>query len=149
MQRSSLPRAGLFILECARFSFLTGILVSILSPASDAESGRMALFPWMVYGVPNALFLLMALFLWVNPLRYKAYNGLYISGKVLSIFAVLGWFFATRRFSSFFENMGGLSRNIFFTLVLLCIDIFSILAAVYFLVKDKKNANNSLEQEDN
>jgi len=71
---------GLFFIECARFSFLTGILAVFRYNAGPA-------FPWQIYAVPNALFLLIALFLWLDRSKYTAYSLLYISGKSLCLFS--------------------------------------------------------------
>jgi hypothetical protein len=53
-------------------------------------------FPWLVYGAANALFLFMVLFLWLDTSWYRPYIPLYTAGKILSVFSTLGWFFFTR-----------------------------------------------------
>ena len=73
-------RGGLLFVECARFSYLTGILAILRHNAG-------ASFPWQLYAAPNALFLLMALFLWLDSSRYGVYSLLYISGKALCLFS--------------------------------------------------------------
>jgi hypothetical protein len=80
MKNFSPLRGGLFILECARFSFLTGLLAVVRYNAGAA-------FPWQIYAAPNALFLLMALFLLLDASQYAVYSILYISGKVLCLFS--------------------------------------------------------------
>jgi hypothetical protein len=80
MRKIPLLRGGLFIIECARFSFLTGFLAILRHNAG-------IVFPWQVYAVPNALFVLMALFLMLNASQYAGYSLLYIAGKILCLFS--------------------------------------------------------------
>ena len=113
-------RGGLFVFECARFSFLTGIL-AVLRP------GMGAAFPWLVFAVPHALFLLMTLFLWLDFSRYSVYRPLYISGKCLSIFSVMGWFVFSRQPL----NEWGVSCPAGVLIILFCGDLISAVAAVF------------------
>jgi hypothetical protein len=55
------------------------------------------LFPWLVYTVPNALFPLMALFLWRRFSRYAVYVPLYISGKCIALASILGFWIFSRQ----------------------------------------------------
>jgi hypothetical protein len=50
------------------------------------------LFPYLVYTVPNALFPLMALFVWINIERYRPYISLYTAGKIIAVVSFLAWF---------------------------------------------------------
>ncbi|GHT55303.1 hypothetical protein FACS1894109_01580 [Spirochaetia bacterium] len=76
-------RGILFLYECVRFSALVW--------AVGLTTGEGAAFPVLVYGVANALFLLMALFVRLDPIRYGVYVPLYTAGKVIAAVAVLGW----------------------------------------------------------
>jgi hypothetical protein len=93
-----------------------------------APAGEGVVFPALVYGGANALFLLMALFVWLDPLRYEVYVPLYTAGKVISVVSALGWcFFSLERFfnAAFTHDSG-----IFITLgLLLCITLGDILSA--------------------
>jgi len=71
---------ALFIIECARFSFLTGLLAILRHSAGTV-------FPWQIYAVPNALFVLITLFLWLDNSKYALFSLLYISGKALCLFS--------------------------------------------------------------
>jgi hypothetical protein len=53
-------------------------------------------FPWLVYGSANALFLFMALFLLADMSRYRSYIPLYTAGKILAAFSAMGWVFFSR-----------------------------------------------------
>ncbi|GHT65531.1 hypothetical protein FACS1894110_07640 [Spirochaetia bacterium] len=64
------------------------------------------MFPVLVYGAANVLFLLMALFVRLDPQRYGAYVPLYTAGKVISAVSALGWcvFSWERIINAFFMN---------------------------------------------
>jgi hypothetical protein len=76
---------GLFIYECVRLFFLLGVFA-----VSDPGGGAAA-FPWLACVVPNALFPLMTLFLWLDISNYAGYWPLYISGKCISLVSVIAW----------------------------------------------------------
>jgi hypothetical protein len=80
-------RAGLFFYEVFRALFLAGLFV-FFSPVEGANGG---VFPSLVYMTPNALFPLMALFLWVRLGEFEAYLPLYLAGKVITVIAYYAW----------------------------------------------------------
>ncbi|MDR2478846.1 MAG: hypothetical protein LBD48_05975 [Treponema sp.] len=84
-------RAGLFIYESVRLGFLAGTF-TILRP-----DGGAAFFPWLACMSSNALFPLMTLFLLLDISRYGAYAPLYMAGKCVSFFSVMGWCVFFRR----------------------------------------------------
>lgn len=47
--------------------------------------------PWMIFSAPGILFPLMALFIWLDTSRYRAYIPLFITGKCIGIFTLLSW----------------------------------------------------------
>jgi uncharacterized membrane protein len=53
--------------------------------------GQMTGFSIIIYAAPNALFVLMALFLWLDTARHRAFLHLFIAGKSISILTILGW----------------------------------------------------------
>jgi hypothetical protein len=77
---------GLLTYEALRLAVLTRIMAG---GTGDGE------FPPLIFGAPNALFLLMALFMLADFSRYTAYAPLYAAGKALSVFvlaaSVLFW----------------------------------------------------------
>jgi hypothetical protein len=66
-------------------------LAVLVLAARAAPAGEGAAFPSLVYGAANALFLLMALFVWLDPFRYGVYAPLYAAGKLISAVSALGW----------------------------------------------------------
>jgi hypothetical protein len=117
-------RGGLFVYECFRLLFLTAVFAALRPGAAG--------FPWLVYAAPNALFTLMALFLWLNLSRYGTYLPLFLAGKIISLFSILGWAF-------FLRGLRGAELSFLFmpelmTGILLCGDTFAA-AAVYCIIK--------------
>ena len=49
----------------------------------------------IVFVAPSVLFLLIALFIFLDSERYKSYINLFIAGKCVSIFIILGWLILT------------------------------------------------------
>ena len=131
MGYNSAFRGGLFIFECMRLIFLTTVL-NILRP--DAATS----FPWFLYLVPNALFPIMLLFLWLDFDKYTVYEPLYKSGKCLCIFTVLGWYLFVRGSMLSFES-GFYFLPLILSIVVLS-DLFTIIASVLISVNNKKTA---------
>ncbi|GHV89833.1 hypothetical protein AGMMS50268_03360 [Spirochaetia bacterium] len=65
------------------------VLAGVMGPAASGLEG--AVFPALVFGAANALFLLMALFMWLDFVRYRAYATLYTAGKALTAVSALVW----------------------------------------------------------
>jgi len=55
------------------------------------------LFIKILLAAPGALFPLMALFIWLDTERYREYPPLFIAGKCIGIFLLLGWFIIFRQ----------------------------------------------------
>jgi len=81
MKMIRLIKPALFIYEFIRILILAAALV-INSSEND-------IFGQIVYTAPNALFPLMALFIWLNQERYKAYLPLFLAGKCIAISTTL------------------------------------------------------------
>jgi hypothetical protein len=114
-------RAALFLYECVRLALLIEVFC-FLRPDNGTR-----VFPWLVYTVPNALFPLMALFVWRRFSRYGAYLPLYISGKCITLAAVFGFFLFSRQdlyTAAYLKNQGVL-MIIGSLLFLLLGDLFS------------------------
>jgi hypothetical protein len=118
-------RAILFVYELFRLLILT-VLLAVFSVSEGAVAG--GIFPYLVYAAPNALFPLMALFMWLRPGEYRHYLRLYMAGKVIAAAAFCGWgFFAPKslepeRLTEVFILFGG-------TFVLNLCDILSVLGS--------------------
>ena len=80
--------AVLFFYEVFRVLFL--VIVLFISPLEGSINGIMP-----VYISANALFPLMALFVWLSPKEHGNYLTLYIAGKVIVLFLFFTWQFFT------------------------------------------------------
>ena len=81
--------AVLFFYEVFRVLFLVILLIM-----PSLESSVNGILP--VYISSNALFPLMALFVWLKPEEHRNYLTLYIAGKFIALFSFFAWhFFAT------------------------------------------------------
>jgi hypothetical protein len=82
--------AGLFIYECLRLLILVFFL--LFASLESAISGS-----YTVYMSSNALFPLMALFIWLRPDEYSNYSALYIAGKLVFLVSFYSWEIFTLR----------------------------------------------------
>ena len=86
-------RAGLFVYECLRLLCLVFFLLVASLEASINGT-------YSVYISSNALFPLMALFIWLRPEEYENYTTLYIAGKVIALVSFYVWeIFSFREFA--------------------------------------------------
>ena len=83
MKIIQLVKSGLFLYEFIRF--LVYIFLLILHRDEPYILFKLVLVS------PAVLFVLMALFIWLDSHRYRAYLPLFIAGKCFSIFILLGW----------------------------------------------------------
>jgi hypothetical protein len=86
------------------------------------------IFPWLVYAVPNALFPLIALFLWRQVSRYAVYVPLYISGKCIALASIAGYWIFSRQniFAALYLKNPGALAALGGLLFLLAGDLFSV-----------------------
>jgi hypothetical protein len=116
-----LLKPALFFYECVRLLVIATYTVII---------GNQADLPLVSFAASSALFPLMALFIWLDTGRFKAYLPLYTAGKCISIFILLVW-------SIFFRQVtmvtgGGLGLT---ELMLISGDLFAM-AAVLLITRD-------------
>jgi hypothetical protein len=76
--------AGLFFYEC--FRLLVLVFFMLFTSEQSAISGS-----YTVYMSSNALFPLMALFIWLRPDEYRSYLTLYMAGKIVSLVSFYSW----------------------------------------------------------
>ena len=79
-------RAALFCYEVIRFLLLVVFLY--IAPQENIYG---TFFPYMVYLSVNALFPLMALFVWLRPEEYRNYLTLYMAGKIIGTVSFFVW----------------------------------------------------------
>jgi len=93
MKIISIAKGGLFIIECIRIIALAFILII---RANESEFSTIVIF-----AAPAVLFPLMALFIWLDTNRYRAFTPLFTAGKCISVFMLLGWFIITGQVTMF------------------------------------------------
>jgi hypothetical protein len=88
-------RIVLFIYDLIRLIVMVRLLVSFvpLNGAQDEE-----VFPYLFYAVPNGLFPLITLFLYIRVSLYKPFIPLYLAGKTMAMVAVFAWIIFSRQF---------------------------------------------------
>ena len=140
-------RAGLFIYECLRLLFLVVFLhIAAAGDGFSEESGFLmeSLLSgfYMVFVSANALFLLMALFLWLKPLEYRSFISLYLAGKFIALVSLYAWeIFSFRDFPGIGMENAAKAVLLFWGCVLLGIaDILSVLGAWTLNYKIRKAA---------
>ena len=132
-------RAALFFYECFRILFLV-VLLFIMPPESGYPEGSFAFFPYFVYLSANALFPLMALFVWLRPQEYRNYLSLYMAGKIIASISFYAWgFLSSREFPGaeyFIRSMVLLGGSVFISLA----DILSVGGAWFLISKFRRTA---------
>ena len=132
MRTIQLIKPALFLYECLRIMILAAVLV--LRSNENDFLGRLA------YTAPSALFPLMALFIWLDSQRYRAYLSLFAAGKCIVISTLLGWSIVSGQVTMVGRFMGA---AVFAEAVLLSGDLLSI-AAVLLVYKDNRK-NSEIE----
>ena len=88
-------RAGLFFYECLRLF----LLVVFIFAASMGNGLNVSGFPYLAYLSSNALFPMMALFIWLRPVEHSNYLSLYMAGKIIALVTFYLWqIFSSRDF---------------------------------------------------
>ena len=87
--------SALFFYEVFRVLLLV-VFLFIMSMEGFASG---AFFPYLVFLSANALFPLMALFVWLRPQEYRNYLTLYMAGKFIMVASFFAWeFFSPREY---------------------------------------------------
>ena len=136
-RKQQLPRllaAVLFIYECLRLLVLV-VFLFIVPPLEGSTIG--AFFPYIAYISANALFPLMALFVWLRPQEYRNYITLYMAGKIIGVVSFFAWvIFGSREFPGA-ENVARSITLLSGSFTLSLTDAFSVWGAR--MLKNKKN----------
>ena len=117
-------KAALFTYEFIRIMAFISVLI--------LQRNEPNLLVKMIFAAPSVLFPLMALFIWLDTNLYKAYLPLFIAGKCIGIFILLGWSIVFQQVTIFGRLYG---FAIPAELLLLSGDFFA-LAAVLLIIKD-------------
>jgi len=123
-----LIKPALFLYESVKIIMLTLILMFLSPPASTV--------PWLIIAVPGAaLFPLLALFLWLDISRYKAYLPLFLAGKCIGVFLLLIFSVLSGQFTIM---QGFHGKTIYAELIFLTGDLLA-LAGILYIFKELSN----------
>jgi len=126
-------RVSLFFYEVLRLLVL--VIFMVLVPMESRYQGGAFHFPYVIYLSSNALFPLMALFIWLKPEEHLNYLPLYMAGKVIGGVSFYIWeLFSARQFLGI-ENAAMGVILIGGTAFLSLADIFSIWGA--WIIKNR------------
>jgi len=100
-------QAALFIYESLRLLLLVAFLFIVQSAGGNFAGEGGAFFPYIVYISSNALFFLMALFMWLRPEEYRNYVTLYMAGKIIAVASFYVWAISTSREITGMHNLAG------------------------------------------
>ena len=117
--------AALFFYECLRLLLLFAFILMI--PPGASLNGFF--FPYTVFMSPNALFPLIALFVWLRPEKYCNYLSLYMAGKIISVVLFFIWVIINPRQASGIGNNFILIVLIGGSVLIIMMDHLSILGA--------------------
>ena len=129
MKLSSLVKPGLLIFELVKIVIITSILI--------LDENNKSIFLLVFFASQGAIFPIMALFLWLNTIRYKEYLPLYIAGKIITIVIITGWSVFSRQITMINEYLN--------VITLLSFDLFS-LSAIIAIKKDVMESLNEPEE---
>jgi len=114
--------AGLFFYELLRILLL---VIFLFTAPLEGENAGGAFFPHVVYLSSNALFPLMALFVWLRREEYRNYLPLYIAGKIVALVSFYAWEIVTFRE---YVGMGFTVKDLFLFWASVFISLMDILS---------------------
>ncbi|MCL1958402.1 MAG: hypothetical protein FWF68_02240 [Spirochaetes bacterium] len=126
-------KPAVFIYECIRIIALAFILVYLLYGTSS--------IPWLAFTAPGALFPIMALFLLIDTLNFKAYIPLYIAGKCIGLFSMALLSVISKQNTI----IGGISLYYFSAEIVFFFGDFLALAAILIIFKNLQKSLNKQE----
>jgi len=133
METSRPLRITLFVYECMRLVFITGVFM-VLQPEAETP------FPWLALITPGALFFLMALF-WLQDTRYSLFCPIYLAGKGCSVVTFTLWLFFAGN-----DIIKDLIYGFFYGFFLLLGDLLSVWTVI-MIIKGGKASNNQVREE--
>jgi len=133
MSMIKILKPGLFLYECIKIMIIFTVLI--------IQKNDPGLQTKIVLAAPGALFPIMALFIWLDTNRYRAYMPLFTAGKCISLFLMLGWLITSRQVIM----VGSLYQIAVHTEAALFGGDLLALAAVLLMIKNEKDSNAAAE----
>jgi len=120
-------KPAVFLFECIKIMVISTILI--------LQGDTSGLLIKIVLAAPSALFPIMALFIWLDTDRYREYLPLFIAGKCIGIFLLLGWLIISR----YFIMTGNMfASTIYAENILMGGDLLSLAAVLVIYINVKK-----------
>ncbi len=139
----------LFVFDALRLAAVVSVLSALRGLFSGPVGGSFGV-PAVAFAAPQALFPLMALFSWLDPVRYAPYPPLYAAGKAVSAAALAAWLIGSAE-DAFLAlglgNTGVLLLAAVAALVLLY-DLVSAALAVYLVRHAAASASDATSASD-
>ena len=134
MKLISILKPALFIYEVIKLIIFVIILI--------IEINYSSIFVMMFFAAHGIIFPLMALFLFLDAVRYKEYLPLFIAGKIAGIFILFGWLL--------FSEQSRIIGGVFNGMSLLSFELLA-LAAIFYIktniqIKEPSNEINITEE---
>jgi hypothetical protein len=126
----------LIIIECITFFIAITVIHSSINQAGLSEITLM---------VSAVLFPLMAIFIWLDGARYRAYIPLFTAGKIIGLFSLLGFPIIAGQDSKF----GFFSEDANLVSFLMVSYLFSILVVFLLIIMEKKTGGGNQNEEKN
>lgn len=117
-------------------------LRSLFSPPGGGSLGAHAI----AFAAPQALFPLMALFSWLDPVRYAPYSALYAAGKAISVVSIGAWLVASAQDALMAIGLGNTLVILFAAVsaIVLFYDLLSAVLAIYLVSLDAGTGKEGL-----
>ena len=122
-------KPAVFLFECIKLMVISTILMM--------QGNEPGLLIKLILAAPGALFPLMALFIWLDTDRYREYLPLFLAGKCIGLFLLMGWLIACRQATMIGKLIG---LPVYAEVILLCGDLLS-LGAVLLINKSVEKLN--------
>jgi hypothetical protein len=136
----------LFAFDALRLVAVVSVLSAFRSLFSAAGSGSLGVSA-IAFAAPQALFPLLLLFDWLDPVRYASYPPLYLAGKVISAAAIGTWLIGSAQDTFLAVGLGN-TASVLLAAVAAAVLIYDLLSALltgYLIRSDARLAEDAEE----
>lgn len=134
----------LFAFDALRLVAVVSVLSAFRSLFSAAGSGSLGVSA-IAFAAPQALFPLLLLFDWLDPVRYASYPPLYLAGKVISSAAIGTWLIGSAQDTFLAVGLGNTAAVLLAAVAaaVLIYDLISALVTGYLIRSDARVAEDA------
>jgi hypothetical protein len=133
----------LFAFDALRLVAVVSMLSAFRSLFSAAGGGSLGVSA-VAFAAPQALFPLLLLFNWLDPVRYVSYPPLFLAGKVISAAAIGAWLLGSAQDTFLAVGLGNTGAVLLAAVsaAVLIYDLLSALVTGYLIRSDTRVAGN-------